>query len=128
MHPLRGRKKEGLISYSCSLFLCNNIFWVIINKLQGRNFRAEKRNGWTKERKMKADAKLDCFGLLCPLPIIKTEKKLKEMKAGEVLEVIATDEGIKEDMPAWCRLTGQEYFGWEKEGEVYKVYVRKVKD
>jgi tRNA 2-thiouridine synthesizing protein A len=77
---------------------------------------------------MKADGKLDCFGLLCPMPIIRTAQKIKEMKKGDVLEVISTDEGIKEDMPAWCRQTGQEFLGLEEEGEVIKVYVRKLKD
>ncbi len=77
---------------------------------------------------MKADVKLDCFGLLCPMPIIQTAQKIKEMKKGEVLEVTSTDEGIKEDMPAWCRQTGQEFIGIEEEGEVIKVYVKKLKD
>lgn len=77
---------------------------------------------------MKADEKLDCFGLLCPMPIIQTAQKIKEMKKGEVLEVTSTDEGIKEDMQAWCRQTGQEFLGLEEEGEIIKVYVRKLKD
>lgn len=77
---------------------------------------------------MKADVTLDCFGLLCPMPIIKTAQKIKELKVGQVLEVLATDEGIKTDMPAWCKTTGNEFLGVEeKEGE-YKVYVRKVRD
>lgn len=75
---------------------------------------------------MTADVSLDCFGLLCPMPIIETAKKLKELKPGQILEVISTDPGIKEDMPSWCRLTGQEFLGSE-EGEVIKVYVRKLK-
>ena len=77
---------------------------------------------------MKADAKLDCFGLLCPMPIIQTAQKVKSMKVGEVLEVAATDEGIKEDMPAWCRQTEQEFLGLEEDGEIIRVYIRKVKD
>lgn len=77
---------------------------------------------------MKPDAKLDCFGLLCPMPIIQTAKKIKELRVGEVLEILSTDEGIIEDMPAWCKMTGQEYLGLEKDGEVYRVYVRKLKD
>lgn len=77
---------------------------------------------------MKADEKLDCFGLLCPMPIIQTAQKIKEMKKSEVLEVTSTDEGIKEDMQAWCRQTGQEFLGLEEEGEIIKVYVRKLKD
>ena len=77
---------------------------------------------------MKADQSLDCFGLLCPMPIIKTAEKIKDLKVGEVLEVVATDIGIKSDMPAWCKTTGQEYVGEEQEGEVYKVYVKKVRE
>jgi tRNA 2-thiouridine synthesizing protein A len=77
---------------------------------------------------MTADETLDCFGLLCPMPIIQTAKKIKAMKVGEVLEVISTNEGIKEDMPAWCRQTGQQYLGLEEEGEIFKVYVKKVKE
>jgi tRNA 2-thiouridine synthesizing protein A len=77
---------------------------------------------------MKADATLDCFGLLCPMPIIQTAKKIKELKVGEVLEVVSTDEGIKDDMPAWCKMTGQEFLGQERDGEVFRVYIRKRKD
>ncbi len=80
------------------------------------------------EKRVKIDEKLDCFGLLCPMPIVQTAQKIKEMKIGEVLEVISTDEGIREDMPAWCRQTGHEYLGLEKEEDTIKVYVRKVKD
>jgi tRNA 2-thiouridine synthesizing protein A len=76
---------------------------------------------------MKADATVDCFGLLCPMPIIETAKKLKELQPGEVLEVVSTDPGIKEDMPSWCRLTGNEFLGLEEEGELIRVYVRKRK-
>lgn len=77
---------------------------------------------------MKADDTLDCYGLLCPMPIIQTAKKIKELKIGDILEIQATDEGIKEDMPAWCRQTGQEYLGSEQEDDIIKVYVRKVHD
>ncbi|MCL5962480.1 MAG: sulfurtransferase TusA family protein [Chloroflexi bacterium] len=77
---------------------------------------------------MKADATLDAFGLICPMPIIKTSQKIKELRVGEVLEVLATDEGIKEDMPAWCRTTGHEYLGLEEEHGEYHVYVRKTRE
>lgn len=76
---------------------------------------------------MKSDQTLDCFGLLCPMPIIKTSEKIKELKVGQVLEVLATDEGIKSDMPAWCKTTGQEFLGVEEKDGEYKAYVKKVK-
>ena len=60
---------------------------------------------------MKADQTLDCVGLYCPMPIVKTAQKIKEMKTGEVLEIVADDKGIKHDMPAWCQATGNEYPG-----------------
>lgn len=78
--------------------------------------------------KIKADVTLDAVGLFCPVPILKTSMKMKELKIGQVLEVLADDEGIKEDMPAWCKSTGNEYLGLERDGDVYKVYVRKITD
>jgi len=75
---------------------------------------------------MRADVTLDCFGLLCPMPIIETAKKIKEMKTGQVLEVLSTDEGIKTDMPAWCKATGNEFLGAEEKGGEYKAYVKKL--
>ncbi|MFH1484641.1 MAG: sulfurtransferase TusA family protein [Chloroflexota bacterium] len=74
---------------------------------------------------MKADTTLDCVGLYCPMPIVSTAKKLKELKSGEVLEILADDPGIKEDMPAWCRTTGNEFLGINEEAGQYRVYVRK---
>ena len=74
---------------------------------------------------MKADQSLDCIGLYCPMPIVKTAEKIKELKAGEVLEVVADDKGIKQDMPAWCQATGHEFLGMEEESGEIKVYVQK---
>ncbi len=76
---------------------------------------------------MKADAILDTLGLYCPMPIVKTAKKIKDLKIGQILEVVSDDEGIKEDMPAWCRRTGNEFLRIEKEEGEYRVYVRKLK-
>ena len=77
---------------------------------------------------MKADQSLDCIGLYCPMPIVKTADKIKQMKKGEVLEVVADDKGIKQDMPAWCQSTGHEYLGLEEKGGEFKIYVKKTYD
>lgn len=74
---------------------------------------------------MKADETLDCVGLYCPMPIVHTAKKIKELKKGQVLAVLSDDEGIKEDMPSWCKTTGNEYLGIEEEEGVYRAYVKK---
>lgn len=71
------------------------------------------------------DEILDCVGLACPMPIFKASSKIKEMQAGQVLEVQSDDDGIEMDMPAWCGLTGNEFLGQIKENGEYRVYVRK---
>jgi len=60
------------------------------------------------------------------MPIVQTAQQIKKLKIGEVLEVISTDKGILEDMPAWCRQTGQEFLGIEQEGDIFKAYVKKI--
>lgn len=49
---------------------------------------------------------LDVRHLLCPLPVIRTQQKVKELIPGDVLEVISTDPGALNDIPAWCRVNG----------------------
>ena len=52
---------------------------------------------------------LDARGLNCPMPVIKAKKTLKEqVEIGEVLEIIASDPGSMNDIPAWTRTTKQE--------------------
>ena len=75
---------------------------------------------------MKADQSLDCVGLYCPMPIVKTAEKIKQLRQGEVLEVLADDKGIKLDMSAWCEATGHEFLGVEEEDNEIKVYVKKA--
>ena len=77
---------------------------------------------------MQADDTLDCVGLYCPMPIVKTAQKIKELKKGQVLEIIADDKGIKQDMPAWAKTTGNEYLGMEEADGEIKVYVKKTRD
>ncbi len=77
---------------------------------------------------MKADKTLDCVGLYCPMPIVKTAQEIKKLKTGEILEVLADDKGIKQDMPAWCETTGHECLGIEESGGEIKVYVKKKHD
>ena len=77
---------------------------------------------------MNAEQTLDCIGLYCPMPIVKTAEKIKGLKTGEVLEVVADDIGIKLDMPAWCKATGHEFLGMEEAGNEIKLYVKKTHD
>jgi TusA-related sulfurtransferase len=76
---------------------------------------------------IQADQTLDARGLLCPMPIVKTAKAMKELEPGQVLKVMATDRGSIADIPAWCESTGHELIGsYEEDGEVFVFLVRKV--
>lgn len=75
---------------------------------------------------VKPDVVLDAKGLLCPMPTIKTVQRVKEMKSGEIIEIQATDIGIKPDMENWCKMTGNELLGIEEDGTTYRVYIRKT--
>ncbi|HEY4686794.1 MAG TPA: sulfurtransferase TusA family protein [Candidatus Subteraquimicrobiales bacterium] len=74
---------------------------------------------------MKADHTLDTQGLICPMPVVKTAIKFEELKVGQILEILATDSGIKEDIPAWCEATGNEFLGLEEENGLVRAYVKK---
>ena len=54
---------------------------------------------------------LDCRGQRCPLPVIALARRLPEVPVGGVLRVLADDPAAANDIPAWCRLRGQEYAG-----------------
>lgn len=49
---------------------------------------------------------LDARRLLCPMPVIRTQNRVEELQPGDTLEVVATDPGVLNDIPAWCRING----------------------
>lgn len=75
--------------------------------------------------KINPDRSVDTSGQCCPVPIIETNRAIKAMQPGEVLEVISTDIGSRMDIPAWCGRTGNELMHTEEEGKILRFYVRK---
>ena len=55
------------------------------------------------------DSRLDALGLLCPLPVIRTQDRVRELAPGTGLEVLATDPGACPDIRAWCRVHGHTF-------------------
>ena len=79
----------------------------------------------TENPRPRPDGRLDTVGLYCPVPIIKTAARIREMRVGQVLEILSDDRVILLDMPAWCRSWGHEFLGqFEEEGEIH-LFVRK---
>lgn len=54
---------------------------------------------------------LDARRLLCPMPVIRTQQRVEQLAPGDTLEVICTDPGAKNDIPAWCRVNGHKLLG-----------------
>lgn len=71
------------------------------------------------------DRLLDARGLLCPLPLVKVSQALAEMREGEVLEILADDQGVKADFPALCTGAGHGWMGFSEEGRVVRAFIRK---
>jgi tRNA 2-thiouridine synthesizing protein A len=63
---------------------------------------------------------LDCLGQRCPMPVIALARRLSQLPVGGVLRVLADDPAAANDIPAWCRMRGQEYLG-EVDAGAYEV-------
>jgi tRNA 2-thiouridine synthesizing protein A len=74
---------------------------------------------------VKANKSLDARGLGCPMPLLKAKKMFETLSSGEVLEIVGTDPGSKNDFPNWAERTGNEYLGHVDEADYYKFYLKK---
>jgi TusA-related sulfurtransferase len=74
-----------------------------------------------------ADRKLDCIGLFCPMPILKTRDAIKQMAVGQVLEMTSDDPASEADMQSWAARTGHELLEIDKHGAVFRFFVRKTR-
>jgi len=73
------------------------------------------------------DKTLDCTGLTCPLPLAKTNRAVKEMQSGQILEMIATDANAMLDMEAWAKQTRHELLLAQKQNDgKFRFLIRKV--
>ncbi len=68
---------------------------------------------------------LDVKGLVCPLPVLRANKAMREVAPGEVLEVLATDPGTVKDFEAFCRTTGHALVASNETDGVYTFLIRK---
>ncbi|MFF5055417.1 sulfurtransferase TusA family protein [Micromonospora sp. NPDC000663] len=69
------------------------------------------------------DEVLDCRGQRCPLPVIAAARRMPQVPIGTVVRVLADDPAAAVDIPAWCRMRGQEFLGAisGSEGSAYDV-------
>ncbi len=73
------------------------------------------------------DHTIDAIGLYCPEPILKLAESIKTMEEGQTLKILADDPGSLEDIPAWCRRTGNHLVSIEQSDSIICAIIRKTK-
>jgi TusA-related sulfurtransferase len=73
------------------------------------------------------DKVLDCLGLFCPMPILKTRETLRAMAVGQVLEMLSDDPASEADLQSWTARTGHELLTIERHGAVFRFVLRKTR-
>ncbi len=76
---------------------------------------------------MQEDQVLDCTGMACPMPILKTKKAIDALTVGQVLKMIATDPGSVPDVDAWSKKTGHQVLSKEEKAGTYTFFIKKTK-
>ncbi|MEH7495505.1 FAD-dependent oxidoreductase, partial [Neobacillus niacini] len=77
------------------------------------------------ENGIKADTVVDVSGLACPMPIIKLKKGIDSLESGQVIELLVTDRGALNDLPAWSKNAGHTLLKMEQEEKLIKFWIKK---
>jgi TusA-related sulfurtransferase len=76
---------------------------------------------------IRPDNSVDARGSACPGPLLEAKKGIGKVKVGEILEVLSSDAGTRNDIPAWAGKVGHEYLGHLQADGYDKLYVRRKK-
>ena len=71
------------------------------------------------------DSEIDCRGLNCPMPILKTKKAVDGLSSGQVLKMLATDPGSVSDVQSWSKRTENTLIDHSEDGGVYSFLIQK---
>jgi TusA-related sulfurtransferase len=74
-----------------------------------------------------ADRQIDCTGLFCPMPIVKTREAMTQMTVGQVLEMLSDDPASDPDMRSWARSTGHDLLQVTRSAAIYRFVLRKTR-
>lgn len=68
--------------------------------------------------------KVDSRGTSCPGPITDLIRAYRKSENGDIIELLATDPGVKADSMSWCEKTGNEFMDIKEEEGVYTIHIR----
>lgn len=69
---------------------------------------------------------LDACGLFCPEPVMLLHNKIRDIEAGQMLELLATDPSTTRDVPKFCLFLGHELVERSEQNGQYRYLIRKV--
>lgn len=72
------------------------------------------------------DAAIDACGLTCPLPLLKAKQSLASLAPGQLLEVIADDQGSWRDIASFAEQSAHQLAGREQRDGRYHFWIRKA--
>ena len=75
---------------------------------------------------VRADVTADIVYMMCPMHLLKLDEMISDLEVGQVLEVLTDYDGAMEDIPQWCRRTGNEFIGMNETEDFYRFYIRKT--
>ena len=67
---------------------------------------------------------LDARRLLCPMPLIRLQQKVKQLQSGDTVDVLSTDPGTLQDIPSWCRMYGHRIIATEQQPDLITIVVQ----
>jgi tRNA 2-thiouridine synthesizing protein A len=73
------------------------------------------------------DRQIDCTGLFCPMPIVKTREAMTQMSVGQVLLMLSDDPASDPDMRSWAQNTGHDLLEVARNGAIYRFVIRKMR-
>jgi len=74
-----------------------------------------------------ADLKLDCVGLFCPMPVLKTREAMRRLEPGQILEMMSDDPASEADVRSWTTRTGNDLMEIDRNGATFRFLIRKAR-
>lgn len=87
------------------------------------------KNAEINSRRIEIVSTVDAVGLFCPMPVVKLKLELEKVELNQIVELLADDPGVLEDLPAWCKATDNKLLSITKNvDDIFVAYVEKTKE
>jgi len=88
-----------------------------------------RRSAVTEEelKSLEISKTIDARGMACPGPLLEAKKSMAGISVGGIMEVLSSDEGTNNDIPAWTRKMKYEHLGTIEDAGYWRLFVRKTR-